>query len=126
MICTMDRASMVTAFLCAAALVSYADELGVILKAMFAAMLNRGRIELPPTVLDLAATELASSDPERIERGAALLRMQQGAAAISRLVPLLSHADPDVSRRAARLLFERQDPGALEALYWYHARRVTA
>jgi len=121
----LDRPALVTAFLCAATLVAYADELGTILKAVFRTLRNRGRTELPAAVLDLAARELASDEPERIERGAAILRLQAGPPAIARLLPLLSHSSADVARRAARLLYERQDPSALEALYWYHARRAT-
>jgi hypothetical protein len=118
----MDRATLVTGFLCAATLVAYADEVGLLIKAAWRALLSRGRRDLPPGVLDLAMAELTSADPERIERGAALLRMQSGTPALTRLLPLLAHADPGVSRRAAQLLYERQDPAALEALYWFHAR----
>ena len=119
----MDRATLVTGFLCAATVVAYADELGMLIKRLWYAVAGRTGSDIPAAALDLAARELASDEPERIERGASILRAQSGTPAIARLIPLLSHADPTVSRRAARLLYERQDPQAIEALYWYHAKQ---
>lgn len=113
---------MVTGFLSAATIVAYADELGLLAKILFSKLQERNRPELPAGVLDMAVHEIESNEPERIERGLSILRMQPGKAVTQRLVPLLSHPRPEVSRRAAQLLFERQDPGALEALYWYHAQ----
>lgn len=119
----MDRATLVTFFLCTATAVAYADEIGLALKTLWKRLKTSPAPDLPPAALDLAIQELLSSAADRAERGAEILRAQNGTPAISRLVPLLTHTDPAISSRAARLLYERQDPAAVEALYWYHARR---
>ena len=119
----MDRATLVTGFLCAATVVAYADELGLLAKSVWRRWSARGRTDLPAGVLDLAAKELESDEPERVERGLTIFRLQKGSPTTDRLVPLLNHRNPEVARRAAQLLYERQDPTALEALYWYHAKR---
>lgn len=119
----MDRATLVTSLLCAATAVAYADELGLLAKAIWQRLFSAGPTELPADVIDMAAREIESDDPARIQRGLSVMRNQKGALATARLMPMLSHSNPEVSRRVAQLLFERQDPGAIEALYWYHARR---
>lgn len=121
----MDRATLVTGLLCAATAVAYADEIGLLVKALWKRLFEARAPELPADVLDMAAREIESDDPERIQRGLSIMRGQKGPLATARLMPMLSHRNPEVSRRVAQLLFERQDPGAIEALYWYHARRAS-
>jgi HEAT repeat protein len=119
----MDRATLVTTFLCAATAVAYADEIGLGLKAAWRWIRSKRSAELPSAVLEMAAAELSSPDTERAERAAAIFRAHAGPAATAKLIPLLAHADANVTGRVARLLKERHDPEAAEALYWFHARR---
>jgi hypothetical protein len=87
---------------------------------------DRERIEVPTRLLDLVLADFASGEAARIERATSVLRHQVGPLAVPHLVALLRHGDPDVAQRAACLIYERQDPDAMEHLYRFVAERTAA
>ncbi|MBI4864386.1 MAG: hypothetical protein HY815_29630 [Candidatus Riflebacteria bacterium] len=124
----MDRATLITLLVVIAAIVSYADELAVALRSLLdaAGSPRRRRPEPPVGLLELAATDLVSADPVRIDRGTAILTFQPGEEAVAQLIKLLAHPDQEVGRRAATILHRRQDPQGLEPLYRWLAQRPAA
>jgi hypothetical protein len=124
----MDRGILLTLFLLVATIIAYADELAALVRALWREIgVRRGRRAHAASpgfaqVVFVAATDLASSNAERIARGIEVLRAETGPEALAHLIALLDHPDADVARRAATLLYERQDPRAMEPLYRYLAQ----
>ena len=118
----MDKTLLWTAFLCVATLVAYADELGMLLRLCLEgpeAVQSRRQKRM---MLELARADLTSRDPARMDRALWLLERDNGPESTAELVALLSHPDPTLAQRAARVLHQRQDPAGTEPLYRYLAR----
>src|SRR5204863_8851901 len=102
-------------------LIIFRDTLASSARYVWAGLLLRE----PPD--DFAAVEQAlhavrETSPTEMERAMDVLAASPAADVTPRLIELLGASDPSVGRRAARVLFERQDEAALPALFRWLAQ----
>lgn len=121
----MDTSLLWGVYLWVGTAVIFADEIAAVVKARWRRFIEREPVRSHETV-DGALADLGRTAPTETERAMSLLATQPGPLITARLVELVSGSDPVVARRAALVLFERQDPASLQSLFRYFAKHAQA
>ena len=115
---------MWSAYLCASTMIVFSEPILV----GFAGRLRKwlgDAAEDAPDLVELALRDLCTTAPSDTERAMAMLSTQAADRVTARLVELLDGSNALVARRAALVLFERQDPVSLQALFRYFAKHAS-
>lgn len=116
----VERVTWMLACLAVALFAGFGDALWSALRGRFRRAPRREE-PAPANLMDLMTRDLASGDPRRMERASAAFLRIPGSAPVPYLTGLVRHQDGEVARRAALILYERQDPEGLPSLYQYLA-----
>lgn len=119
----MDKTLLWTAYICASTVIFFADDI----KAFFKSQIRRLKAVPPEAVTDpveIALRDLAAVTASDTEKAMSLLARKPGTEITARLVELLTATNALVAQRAALVLFQRQDPASLNALFRYFAKHA--
>lgn len=119
----MDNTLLWGGYLCVSAAVIYHKEFASLARRAWL-RLNLEAPAIPLDPVDGAFACLTGARPTESERAMALLASRPSAAVTARLMELIESGDPHVARRAAQVLFERQDPASLAAVFRYFVQNA--
>lgn len=117
----MEKALLWSAYLCASLAIFFSDDIKRWLKGRLHAA-PAAPVPAAPDPIETALATLATEAATPADQAMEALARKPDVWVTARLIELLGAKNATVARRAAMVLFQRQDPASMQALFKYFAR----